>query len=59
MIRVDLLLPIAALIAACSPSEPEQPLCTFDDQGRIVMQSAMLRPPASSLRRSRRGPRRS
>ena len=39
MIRVVLLLPIAALIAACSPSGPEQPLCTFDDQGRIVMQS--------------------
>ncbi|QDH36420.1 hypothetical protein [Porphyrobacter sp. YT40] len=39
MMRVALSLPISALIAACSPSGPEQPLCTFDDQGRIVMQS--------------------
>lgn len=39
MIRVALFLPLIALAAACSPSEPEQPLCTFDDQGRIVMQS--------------------
>lgn len=39
MMRVALSLPISALIAACSPSEPEQPLCTFDDQGRIVTQS--------------------
>ena len=39
MIRVALFLPLIALAAACSPSEPEQPLCTFDDQGRIVVQS--------------------
>ncbi|MCV0383760.1 hypothetical protein F7D01_12890 [Erythrobacter sp. 3-20A1M] len=39
MIRVVLLLPVAALIAACSPSGPEQLLCTFDDKGRIVTQS--------------------
>ena len=39
MMRICLLLPLAALIAACSPSKPEQPLCTFDDNGRIVMQS--------------------
>lgn len=39
MMRVVLLLPIAALIAACSQSGPEEALCTFDDQGRIVMQS--------------------
>lgn len=39
MMRVALSLPISALIAACSPSGPEQLLCTFDDKGRIVTQS--------------------
>lgn len=39
MMRCCLLLSLVALAAACSQSGPEQPLCTFDDQGRIVMQS--------------------
>ena len=30
---------LAALTAACSQSGPEQPLCSFDEQGLIVMQS--------------------
>ena len=39
MKRVYLLLPLLALAEACSKSEPEQPLCAFDENGRIVMQS--------------------
>lgn len=37
--RVYLLLPLLVLAVACSKSEPEQPLCAFDENGRIVMQS--------------------
>lgn len=39
MMRFCLLLPLVSLTAACSKSEPEQPLCAFDENGRIVMQS--------------------
>lgn len=39
MKRVYLLLPLLVLAVACSKSEPEQPLCAFDENGRIVMQS--------------------
>lgn len=39
MMRFCLLLPLVSLTAACSKSEPEQPLCAFDENGRIGMQS--------------------
>lgn len=45
MIRICLFLPLVALAAACSKSEPEQPLCAFDENGRIVMQSGNAEAP--------------